>query len=180
MREVYRSPPQSVSGYVAYIVRYDTGKKTTVLEHREIMEASLGRKLLPSEVVHHRNHLKTDNRLENLELLTVEQHSKLHGKDQIAEWADARCLGCGKEWKIRASVLRGSAKKGQAGPFCSKQCSGRYGATVQVQKTGVDANDPSTWLHGTASTYDYRKCRCEVCRAAHAKRARETKARKKQ
>ena len=138
MREVYRSPPQSVSGYVAYVVHYDTGKKTTVLEHREVMEVALGRKLLPYEVVHHRNHLKTDNRLDNLELLTAEQHGKLHSKEQIAEWADAKCLGCGKEWKIRASVLRGNAKKGRAGPFCSKTCAGRYGAAVQARKTSAN------------------------------------------
>lgn len=39
-----------------------------ILEHRLVMERSLGRDLLPTESVHHRNGDRLDNRLENLEL----------------------------------------------------------------------------------------------------------------
>lgn len=49
--------------------------------HREIYKKHHGVELSRSQFVHHINHNKTDNRIDNLEVLTNSEHSKLHYAD---------------------------------------------------------------------------------------------------
>lgn len=59
-----------------YAVTSINGRKRKA--HRLVMEAHLGRALLPTEVVHHKNGNKQDNRLANLEVVDHTTHSIEH------------------------------------------------------------------------------------------------------
>ena len=61
-----------------YVVITINGKQ--IREHRYVMEQHLGRKLESYEHIHHINGNPTDNRIENLQILTNSEHQKLELK----------------------------------------------------------------------------------------------------
>ena len=73
-----------------YYVRYDGRVRPRA---RVIMEIALGRPLRPDEDVHHRNEDKTDDRLENLQVLTSGEHTALHTRERWDAWHAANPNG---------------------------------------------------------------------------------------
>jgi hypothetical protein len=72
-------------GYVAvyYPSHPDATKSGFILEHRLVAEQKEGRRILKTEHVHHVNHVRDDNRPENLEIVSPSEHareSNAHGK----------------------------------------------------------------------------------------------------
>lgn len=62
-----------------------------VMKHRLLMERKIGRYLTPDEVVHHINHKRDDNRLENLKLMTISEHMSMHMKERHQERRAIKC-----------------------------------------------------------------------------------------
>jgi hypothetical protein len=59
------------------------GVRKKYLQHREVMETKLGRKLVKGENVHHINGQRADNRIENLELWSTHQPAGQRVSDKI-------------------------------------------------------------------------------------------------
>lgn len=58
----------------------------SILEHRYVMENHIGRQLFSHETVHHKNGVRNDNRLENLELWSSLHPSGQRVEDKL-DWA---------------------------------------------------------------------------------------------
>lgn len=115
--------------YIGIVTRKD-GTRTTVSYPRILMERHLGRQLLPEETVDHINEDPSDNRIGNLRLLSRSDNVKRSTYRVL----DSRsvCAWCGVPL---TGLSKAQVRSKKAGPFCSRQCTGKYGAALQNRRT---------------------------------------------
>jgi hypothetical protein len=109
------------AGYVYAWVGHShpNARNGRLLEHRWVMEQAIGRPLTRREHVHHINGIKSDNRIENLLLLTDTHHQALHAATDHVQAQSRRvtltCKRCGAAYERRRSRVAESN-------YCSASC----------------------------------------------------------
>lgn len=116
------------------LVNIDTKVKKTISYPKYLMEVYLNRYLLSDETVDHIDGNPLNNEISNLRIINRKEHCSndvLRNKD-----TEVICKMCGKHFIIKGSNIssRNRKDKSQSGYFCSKQCSGRYGALIGRNK----------------------------------------------
>lgn len=103
-----------------------------VLEHRIVMEDHLGRYLTKDEAVHHINGNRTDNRIENLSLMTMVDHIKLENT--------------GKKRKPFSNETKRKLSMSHIGKITSDETREKLrSAAIRMWKEGVFANRDISW-----------------------------------
>lgn len=149
--------------------------KGFVYEHRLVWWMKTGDLVPEGYVVHHKNGKRSDNRIENLELMPMPEHSAMHSSTGVTV-VYLVCPHC-KETFVRARNATHLAKGRGKRSFCSRSCSSKY-----YSKNGPSLTaERKTWSIaecGTRARYS-RGCRCDKCREANALASRERRARGK-
>lgn len=109
-------------------------KRKSLSYPKYLMEKSLNRYLKDNETVHHKDGNFLNNDLDNLEIINRKEHiiqDVIRNKDVVVN-----CAYCGKEFTIKGSTLSNRLRKDRKhyGYFCSRSCSGKFGAEIQQGK----------------------------------------------
>ena len=121
----YYGPYTRKDGRAHTIIVHPDGRKQTQSYPRFLMEQKLGRSLLPSEHIDHVNNDPTDNRIENLQILSQRDNNRKAAALSSRKLITFTCPCCGKETTKYLNHVKGNSKKGRKGPYCSRSCAGK-------------------------------------------------------
>ena len=124
-------PYERKDGRLHVLKYFEDGTRRTQSYPRHLMEQHLGRELAADEHVDHINNDKTDNRIENLQILSPAENNRKSAK--APEKQECICPECGIKFMAFSRYVRHNQHKQlKAGPFCSKRCAGKRNQKLRV------------------------------------------------
>lgn len=131
-------------------------------EHRLIMEKYLGRPLLSNEIIHHKNKLKKDNRIDNFELTDHINHRKIHAR--YAEIINIECQNCNKIFQLRKKDYEYRKKISKNKKFfCSNKCKNillpppRFKGNIQLNKDVIQGLKEGLRVYEISKKYKIKR-----------------------
>lgn len=116
------------------------------------------------------NHLFKGSHSDNMK----DMIAKGRANNQVAQFIDLKCDGCGKEFSRNLAKHNNRVKNSKSGKvYCTQKCSLKD-TSIATQK-----NYDGTFVHGTKVAYGYHKCRCDFCKTENTKRHQEYRQKKK-
>ena len=122
------------------IVVDDDGNRRTVSNPKRILEKHLQRRLGPDETVDHIDRNHNNNDINNLRIMPRSEHSS--DDTRRVKLTKFICSMCKKDFERSPRLVRDKSRKGKAGPFCSRQCAGRYARQLQLKLLDKFPNQP--------------------------------------
>lgn len=113
---------------------YDKYERKVVSYPRALYEFVTGMKLYKNQQIHHIDGNPLNNDISNLEVCYIGEHQKHHNPRKYYEVKKFYCKECGREIYLtpkQQMYLTSTINRGRNGPFCSRRCTGIYGARIQ-------------------------------------------------
>lgn len=104
--------------WYAHLTSPDYSTRQTMSLARYLMSVKLGRKLTKNEQVGHINNDKSDDRIENLQILSIAENIKKSSKGRTT--VELICGFCNKTFRREKRQLHPS--KANQSKFCSRNC----------------------------------------------------------
>lgn len=110
------------------VIIKDDGTKTSMSYARYLMQQHLGRILESWEEVDHIDNDKTNDSIENLQILSrkeniLKERSLPQNQRKMYSFI---CVNCNQPAIKYLNQVKSNHKKGKTGPFCSRRCAGQY------------------------------------------------------
>lgn len=109
-----------------FVVFYSDGTRGSKSYSKWLLEQKIGRAMESWETADHIDEDKTNDDLENLQVLSLSDNVKKHHSLNPTEMYYFFCPCCGNGASKPLRNVKGNWKKGKGGPYCSRSCSGKH------------------------------------------------------